>query len=398
MKTYTRLATPAVWVLAAFIMHAPAQPSPGNLPPILDTPPSADGLPGAAAEDPFTPRISSGLPPGVTPVLPPGHPPLTSSEPMIGSAMRPGPAIRPGHDIIRQTKLKVLQRHYETVVNELVELEKAMLTAPADQREAMAAKLKALSDFAAKLEGDVEKLDAHPAVVVAPPPGTAFPPGLRSIPGSYSAAQATGAPDSGDTGGDSPFAWCPESRDSDKEWLGLIFDKIVEVAELRIHETYATGALARIAVCVRDPNERGGTSEKVIWHQHEPVEKTPCVRVINVAPGVRANGVRLEFDTTRIRNWQEIDAVELVGHDGSRQWATSAEASSHWGGGGKGSDRWRKSADRATAAKIEYGLVPGKPFDELTGLPAVEPPAAGASDAGPTLPRLPEASAAPRGR
>ena len=86
---------------------------------------------------------------------------------MIGSTMRPGPAIRPGHDIIRQTKLKVLQRHYETVVNELVELEKAVLTAPADQRDAMAAKLKALGDFAAKLEADVEKLDAHPAVVVA---------------------------------------------------------------------------------------------------------------------------------------------------------------------------------------------------------------------------------------
>ena len=95
------------------------------------------------------------------------------------------------------------------MVNELVELDKAVLTAPADQREAMAAKLKALSDFAAKLEADVEKLDAHPAVVVDASAGTAFPPALRSIPGSYSAAQATGAPDSSDTGGDSAVRVVP---------------------------------------------------------------------------------------------------------------------------------------------------------------------------------------------
>jgi len=31
--------------------------------------------------------------------------------------------------------------------------------------------------------------------------------------------------------------------------------------------------------------------------------------------------IRIELDTTRTNNWQEIDAVEMVGRDGSRQWA-----------------------------------------------------------------------------
>ena len=36
----------------------------------------------------------------------------------------------------------------------------------------------------------------------------------------------------------------------------------------------------------------------------------------------------IHLDTTRVPGWNELDAVELVGRDGSRQWATSADASS----------------------------------------------------------------------
>ena len=40
----------------------------------------------------------------------------------------------------------------------------------------------------------------------------------------------------------------------------------------------------------------------------------------------------LHLDTTRVSGWNEIDAVELIGRDGSRQWATSAKASSSYAG------------------------------------------------------------------
>jgi len=36
------------------------------------------------------------------------------------------------------------------------------------------------------------------------------------------------------------------------------------------------------------------------------------------------------LDRRRVPGWNEIDAVELVGRDGSRQWATSAIASSSY--------------------------------------------------------------------
>lgn len=38
--------------------------------------------------------------------------------------------------------------------------------------------------------------------------------------------------------------------------------------------------------------------------------------------------MRIYLDTALSPGWEEIDAVELVAKDGSRQWATSASASS----------------------------------------------------------------------
>jgi hypothetical protein len=50
---------------------------------------------------------------------------------------------------------------------------------------------------------------------------------------------------------------------------------------------------------------------------------------VPVPEGVPADPIFIvEFDTTRVGGWTEIDAVELVGRDGSRQWAKSADASS----------------------------------------------------------------------
>jgi hypothetical protein len=43
---------------------------------------------------------------------------------------------------------------------------------------------------------------------------------------------------------------------------------------------------------------------------------------------VNANTIKVYLDRRRARGWNEIDAVELVGRDGSRQWAASATVSS----------------------------------------------------------------------
>ncbi len=43
----------------------------------------------------------------------------------------------------------------------------------------------------------------------------------------------------------------------------------------------------------------------------------------------RRNEIR-RVETKTVGGWNEIDAVELVGRDGSRQWATAATASSSY--------------------------------------------------------------------
>jgi hypothetical protein len=43
--------------------------------------------------------------------------------------------------------------------------------------------------------------------------------------------------------------------------------------------------------------------------------------------------VRVYLDTAKVPGWNEIDAVELIGRDGTRQWAVSATASSTYAQG-----------------------------------------------------------------
>ena len=253
-------------------------------------------------------------------------------------APEPAPVPR-AEGIIRDAKLKTLQRHYETAFAEFMEIEKALVTASSEERDTLSAKAQALRGFADKLEDEIRKLgdNAAPAGATQPRKTGNY---LRSssrrmggaglVPGSYTPAQATGAPNVDASRSDSPLAWCPESSSSDKEWITLHYDHRVEIAEVRIHETYATGALARVFAQLTDDNGRL-VQEHLLWAETEARERPPVVRVITAPPGVMANAIRLELETTRIQNWQEIDAVELVGRDGTRQWASQAEASSSWG-------------------------------------------------------------------
>lgn len=149
---------------------------------------------------------------------------------------------------------------------------------------------------------------------------------------SYSAGKATGPPDSSAGGGDSSNAWCPQEQNAPAEWLQLKYGRSVEISEINIHETYATGALAKVSAVLPDGSER------VLWEGTEPVEVPPVERVVKVPRGIRSNQIRLTLDTTRIATWQEIDAVEIIGKDGSRQWAAEGTASSYWGGWGSGVD------------------------------------------------------------
>lgn len=129
-----------------------------------------------------------------------------------------------------------------------------------------------------------------------------------------------GAPDT-HMAGDIPTAWASRDPDGGAEWLQAGFDQAVEIAEIRIRETYNPGAISKVTALV-------GGQEVVLWEGTAGGGATPRDFVVRPPFAVEAGSVVVHLDTARVRGWNEIDAVELVGRDGSRQWATSATASS----------------------------------------------------------------------
>ena len=75
--------------------------------------------------------------------------------------------------------------------------------------------------------------------------------------------QATGAPDTM-IAGDQPTAWAPLQQDGGAEWLRLEFGKTVEVAEVRIRETFNPGAIQKVLAI-------DGGMERPLWEGVEEI-------------------------------------------------------------------------------------------------------------------------------
>lgn len=135
--------------------------------------------------------------------------------------------------------------------------------------------------------------------------------------------QATGAPDTFQAG-DLPTAWAPATQDGGDEWLQLNYAREVSIAQVRVRETCGPGAVSKLSAVFADG------SELVLWEGLEPASSAPVEMEFTPDVTVMAGAIRVYLDTTRVKGWNEIDAVELVGLDGSRQWATSASASSSY--------------------------------------------------------------------
>jgi hypothetical protein len=141
---------------------------------------------------------------------------------------------------------------------------------------------------------------------------------------SWSPGQAAGAPDT-QQAGDVRTAWASQNQDGGAEWLKLEYERPVELAQIRVRETYNPGAVSAITALL----ENG--SEVTLWEGEEPKSEAPVEMEFNVPIGIVAKKVTVHLDTARVPGWNEIDAVELVGRDGTRQWAKSASASSYFG-------------------------------------------------------------------
>ena len=143
----------------------------------------------------------------------------------------------------------------------------------------------------------------------------------------WSAEQATGAPDTS-SAEDAPTAWTPLEPSAGAEWLVVRFPRAVAVDEVRIRESLSPGTVWRVSATIEDGAEGGASS--ILWAGDDPTPAAPADLVVRAKGEVVSRQIRIELDTARRPGWKGIDAVELVGRDGSRQWAAEAEASSSY--------------------------------------------------------------------
>jgi hypothetical protein len=124
---------------------------------------------------------------------------------------------------------------------------------------------------------------------------------------AYSAMQATGEPDVLECS-DSENAWA--SLDvTGEETLTVYFDEAVTPTQVNIYQSYNPGAITGIEII-----PAVGTFAVPIPDSAD--DSTGCLGVFSVdlPEGLpESNGVRITLDQTRVGDWNEIDAVELVG-------------------------------------------------------------------------------------
>jgi hypothetical protein len=123
---------------------------------------------------------------------------------------------------------------------------------------------------------------------------------------SWSAAQATGAPNVA-LCDDEASAWA--SAGPNLDWLELQYQTPVRPLELRIYEVWAPGSIVKIEV-----KDAGGTYHTV--YTASPKTGIGCLRMLTVPITTFTepiSAVRLTVDQRISRNWNEIDAVQLLG-------------------------------------------------------------------------------------
>jgi hypothetical protein len=102
----------------------------------------------------------------------------------------------------------------------------------------------------------------------------------------------------------------------------LDYQAMVNIAQVRVRESFNPGAVTKIVALLANGQEYP------LWEGVETPGPAPYDAVFDVPANLYAQSVKVYLDTARVPGWNEIDAVELIGKDGSHQWASGASASS----------------------------------------------------------------------
>ncbi len=170
----------------------------------------------------------------------------------------------------------------------------------------------------------------------------------------WSPIQATGEPDTPECG-DFQTAWASETS-LGQDSLTLYYDTPVIPDQVDIYQNANPGSIIRVEVLPAD-----GSAPIVVFDGIDRTTLCPGVFsvAINAEPApVTSAGpiteVRITLDQSRTSNWNEIDAVELIGLDASgaslRQWAAEATATSQYG-----DDAWAASQATGAPDTLECG-------------------------------------------
>lgn len=149
----------------------------------------------------------------------------------------------------------------------------------------------------------------------------------------WSPGQVVGPPDT-PTPGDKTTAWASASPDSGTEWLVLHYEKPVVPHELHVYESNAPGALFKVTIVQDDGREVEAWSGTDPVQQTTPVASVP-VSKIPLSFATPAKTIKIYLASNKFPGWNEIDAVELIGADGSKQWVRGVEASSTYARSGR---------------------------------------------------------------
>ncbi len=127
----------------------------------------------------------------------------------------------------------------------------------------------------------------------------------------WSARQATGAPNTLECG-DTITAWASSSS-SGQDWLEVGYSLAVVPSTINIHQSYNPGSIVKVEV-----KDTSGNYTTV--YTASPVLLDTCPYTLSIpVSGISTpvNVVRITLDQSVVQDWNEIDAVELIGSTSS---------------------------------------------------------------------------------
>ena len=127
------------------------------------------------------------------------------------------------------------------------------------------------------------------------------------------------------TGGrDQETAWATKLENNPvTEWLIVEYARVVKATFVEIHESFNPGAVSKVSIF------RSDGEEVVAWRAKKvgPIGKKERILKIPMPLGFQIARLKIYLETTKVRGWNEIDAVAVVDDKGVKHWAAAAQTS-----------------------------------------------------------------------